>query len=129
MAVRTPRSSSRRKHARPKPKRRFPAEVLTDDEVRALLNACPSTSTTGLRNRALLAILYRSGVRIAEALDLYPKDVDLERGAIRVLHGKGDKARVVGVDRGALALARRSRLQRARLAPPDLLHGLGGASD
>ena len=57
MAVRTPRSSSRRKHARPKPKRRFPPEVLTDAEVRALIDACSSTSATGLRNRALLAIL------------------------------------------------------------------------
>src|SRR5687768_6532920 len=107
MAGRTSRTSSQRKHARPKPKRRFPAEVLTDDEVRALLDACPLTSTTGLRNRALLAILYRAGLRITEALDLYPKDVDLERGAIRVLHGKGDKARVVGVDRGALAILER----------------------
>jgi site-specific recombinase XerD len=41
-------------------------------------------------------------LRISEALDLYLKDIDRERGAIRVLHGKGDKARVVGVDRGAL---------------------------
>ena len=110
MAAPTSRSSSRRMPnapARTKPKRRFPAEVLTDIEVRALIDACPSTSATGLRNRALLAILYRAGLRIAEALDLYPKDVDLERGAIRVLHGKGDKARVVGVDRCALAILER----------------------
>lgn len=58
---------------RAKPNRRFPAEVLTDEEVRALIGACPSTSATGLRNRALLAILYRTGLRIAEALDLYPR--------------------------------------------------------
>jgi integrase/recombinase XerD len=90
-----------------KPTRRYPPEVLTDAEVRALMDACPSTSATGLRNRALLAVLYRTGLRISEALDLYPKDVDLERGAIRVLHGKGDKARVVGVDRGALIILNR----------------------
>ena len=111
MAVSTHARSTARKPptaaARAKPKRRFPPEVLTDAEVRALIDACPDPSATGLRNRALLAILYRTGLRIAEALDLYPKDVDLERGAIRVLHGKGDKARVVGVDRGALAILER----------------------
>ncbi len=113
MTVPKPKRSTARKQKAPtttvraKPKRRFPAEVLTDAEVRLLIDTCPSTSATGLRNRALLAILYRTGLRIAEALDLYPKDVDLERGAIRVLHGKGDKARVVGVDRGALAILER----------------------
>jgi site-specific recombinase XerD len=61
---------------------------------RRVMDACRSTSATGLRNRALLAVLYRTGLRISEALDLYSKDVDLERGAICVLHGKGDKARV-----------------------------------
>ena len=102
MAACTPRVSARRR----KPKRRFPAETLTDAEVRALLDACPS-SASGLRNRALIAVLYRTGLRISEALDLYPKDVDRERGSIRVMHGKGDKARIVGVDRGALAILER----------------------
>jgi site-specific recombinase XerD len=92
---------------RKKPTRRYPAEVLTDAEVRALLDACPGTSATGIRNRALIAILYRAGLRISEALDLYPKDVDPDRGAIRVLHGKGDKARVVGIDRGPLVILER----------------------
>ena len=55
-----------------KPKRRFPPEVLTDAEVRALLDASPVASTTGIRNRALIAILHRAGLRISEALDLYP---------------------------------------------------------
>lgn len=92
MASRTRSGSTGRTpppRTRAKPKRRFPPEVLTDTEVRALINACPATSATGLRNKALLAILYRSGLRISEALDLYPKDVELERGAIRGLLGTG----------------------------------------
>jgi site-specific recombinase XerD len=99
MAMKTHGASTARK----KPKRRFPPEALTDSEVRSLLDGCPS-SASGLRNRALIAVLYRTGLRISEALDLYPKDVDRERGSIRVLHGKGDKARIVGADRGALAI-------------------------
>ena len=49
-------------------------------------------------------MLYRAGLRISEALALFPKDLDAEAGTIRVLHGKGDKARVVGLDAGAWAI-------------------------
>src|SRR5690606_34827588 len=73
---------------RRKPRRRFPPEVLTDAEVRALLDACPDTHT-GVRNRALLALLYRGGLRLGEALTLRPKDLDLAEGVVRVLHAKG----------------------------------------
>jgi site-specific recombinase XerD len=59
------------------------------------------TSLSAVRNRALIALLYRSGLRISEALALYPKDIDFASGAIRVLHGKGDKSRTVGIDAGA----------------------------
>jgi site-specific recombinase XerC len=69
--------------------------------------ACSSTSASGIRNRALIALLYRSGLRLSEALDLYPKDVDFGRGAIRVLNGKGGKSRVSGIDPGALAILQR----------------------
>ena len=50
---------------------------------------------TGLRNRALLTVLYRAGLRISEALELRPKDLDLISGTVRVLCGKGGKARTV----------------------------------
>ncbi len=79
------------------PRRRFPPEILTDDEVCRLLDAC-SPRPAGIRNRALIAILYRGGLRINEALDLWPKDIDLEAGSIRILHGKGGRARTVGID-------------------------------
>jgi site-specific recombinase XerD len=104
----TPRNRRPRPRPRkPKPKRRFPPEVLTDAEVRALMAACSTTSASGIRNRALIALLYRSGLRLSEALDLYSKDVDFDRGAIRVLNGKGGKSRVSGIDPGALAILQR----------------------
>jgi len=46
----------------------YPAEPLTAAEVRALISACSSKSRTGIRNRALLTLLYRSGLRISEAI-------------------------------------------------------------
>jgi site-specific recombinase XerD len=49
-------------------------------------------------------LLWRSGLRCGEALALMPKDVDLEGGRIAVLHGKGDRARIVGIDPAACAV-------------------------
>jgi integrase len=106
-----------RPQRRPKPKRRLPPEVLTDEEVRALLDACGRYTAVALRNRALITLMYRAGLRVSEALALQPKDVDLANGTIRVLHGKGDRYRAVGLDPGAAAvvaawLAERGRGQR-----------------
>lgn len=83
---------------------KLPPEPLTADEVRALLASCSKKAPTGIRNRALIVVLYRAGLRISEALALMPKDLDATAGTLRVLHGKGDKYRVVGLDAGAWAI-------------------------
>jgi site-specific recombinase XerD len=85
----------------------FPAEPLTPTEAEALVSACSSRSATGLRNRALIIVLWRAGLRISEALDLRCSDVDPERGTIRVLHGKGNRARTVGLGPGEMAVVLR----------------------
>ena len=95
--------------------RRLPPEILTDEEVHALLRACSARAATGIRNRALIAVLYRSGLRINEALSLCPKDVDRRTGAIRVLNGKGKRARTVGIDPGAMAVLQRWLDMRTRI--------------
>ena len=87
--------------------RTFPPEVLTEEEVRALIRACSSRAPTGIRNRALITVMYRGGLRLGETLALKPKDVDPDRGTITVLHGKGDRRRTVGVDPGAMAIIMR----------------------
>jgi site-specific recombinase XerD len=84
---------------------KFPPEVLSPAEVAALFAAC-SSGPAGIRNRALIAVLYRAGLRISEALALEPKDLDLDAGAIRVLRGKGGRSRTVGIDPGAAGLIR-----------------------
>jgi len=90
-----------------RPKRRLPPEVLTDAEVCALMGTCGRYAPTGLRNRALIALLYRTGLRINEALSRFPKDLELTDGSVRVLHGKGGKSRTVGLDSGAAAIIER----------------------
>ncbi len=95
--------------------RQYPAEVLTPDEVRALLRACSHRAPTGVRNRALLMTLYRGGLRVSEALQLAPKDIDRAAGTVTVLRGKGSKRRTVGLDPGAFAILERWLDRRAKL--------------
>lgn len=83
---------------------KLPPEPLTSGEVKALLDACSQRAPTGVRNRALIVLLYRAGLRISEALALMPKDLDAAAGTLRVLHGKGDRSRLVGLDSGAWAV-------------------------
>ena len=52
----------------------------------------------GVRLRALIVVLWRAGLRIGEALALAETDLDAQRGAVLVRHGKGDKRREVGMD-------------------------------
>jgi site-specific recombinase XerD len=95
--------------------RKYPAEPLTDAEVRALLRGCSHRAPTGIRNRALIVVMVRAGLRVSEALALRPADVDAVQGTVRVLHGKGDKARLVGLDDGAMAVVQRWMDKRATL--------------
>jgi site-specific recombinase XerD len=48
--------------------------------------------------RGLIVVMWRAGLRISEALALTESDLDLDRGAIVVRHGKGDKRREVGMN-------------------------------
>lgn len=83
---------------------RRPIEVLTGDEVRRLLGAYSAKAPTGVRNRALIAVMYRGGLRVSEALSLAVKDVDPDAGVITVLFGKGGKRRTVALDPFAMGL-------------------------
>jgi site-specific recombinase XerD len=91
-------------HAPANKGRKLPPEPLSPDEVRTLIRACSKRAATGIRNRALIVVLYRAGLRVSEALTLLPKDLDATASTIRVLHGKGDHDRVVGLDAGAWAI-------------------------
>lgn len=99
--------------------RKWPAEILTPEEALVLIAGCSRTSSLGLRNRAIIGVLYRSGLRISECLALYPKDIDLERGEITVLHGKGDKRGVSTLDEGGCRLVVEWLERRAELGLTD----------
>jgi integrase/recombinase XerD len=86
--------------------KRYPAEPLTDEEAQALVDAIKGSGPLAARNRALVALLWRSGVRITEALSLKPADVDEQQGIINVRDGKGKKARIAVIDGRALGYLR-----------------------
>ena len=95
----------------PKIRRTLPT-FLSLDEVNRLL-ALPNLKTPlGLRDRALLDVLYSSGLRVSEVVGLKLGDIDFQQGCIRCI-GKGNKERIVPMGRKALAsvedYVRRSR--------------------
>ena len=84
---------------------RVPAGIpkaLDEDEVDRLLHAVTGDDPRAQRDRALLELLYGTGIRISEAVGLDVDDLDLDDGTLRVL-GKGSKERVVPIGRGARA--------------------------
>jgi len=83
--------------AQPKLPRSLP-HPLTVSEVQRLLDAVDRATPAGLRDRAILELLYGSGLRVSELTGLDVDDVDLEEGSVRAL-GKGGKEREVPLGR------------------------------
>jgi integrase/recombinase XerD len=81
-------------------------DTLDAGEIEALLEAPGDADPTGIRDRALLELLYASGLRISEALGLDRADLSLEEGSVRVI-GKGDRERLVPVGDVAIAALER----------------------
>lgn len=76
-------------------------KFLTEDEINRLL-ASPDVSTEeGIRDRAILEIMYATGLRVSELVDLKHADVDLLAGLV-VCHGKGSKERRVPLGKSAI---------------------------
>ena len=95
-------------------RRKLPGEVLTPDEIRSLIRAC-NRGLTGARNRALIVLLWRGGLRIGEALALRPADLDPAAGLVHVRNGKGGKPRTVGLDPEAFGVVESWLEQRQKL--------------
>ncbi|MDO8962965.1 MAG: tyrosine recombinase [Coriobacteriia bacterium] len=87
--------------ATPKLPKRLPHTVPTD-LLDALLEAPDPSTREGLRDRALLELLYATGARVSEAAGLDRTDIDLAQGQVRVT-GKGDKQRILPLHRRAVA--------------------------
>ncbi len=69
-------------------------DLISSDELNRLLSAPDATTLSGLRDRAMLELLFSTGLRVSELCALSQEDVDLSRDEFSV-RGKGDKVRVV----------------------------------
>jgi integrase/recombinase XerD len=105
----------------PKRTPRFP-RTLTEDDVEALLAVPDVATSAGLRDRAMLEVLYATGLRVSELVGLKRGEVSLDMGVVRVF-GKGAKERMVPLGEEAIAwLVRYLREARSELLK-------GGAAD
>ncbi len=77
----------------------LPRTILTQDEIEKLLNQPDTGTPLGYRDRAILEVLYSTGIRRQELMNLEPADVDYEKGFLRVNRGKGGKDRIVPLGR------------------------------
>ncbi len=80
----------------------------------------------GLRVRALVAVLWRGGLRISEALALNETDIDDRRGSLLIRHGKGDKRREAGMDQFAFEQLAAWLAHRVSLPPGPLFCVIDG---
>ena len=113
----------------PKAAKRLP-ETLDPDQMARLLDikADDRAGSFVLRDRAIMELLYSSGLRLAELVGLDMGDLDLAEGMVRVL-GKGQKTRLVPVGSVAAGVLKQWLLDRSALAKPEekaLFVGRGG---
>ncbi|MEZ5549894.1 MAG: site-specific tyrosine recombinase XerD [Pseudomonadales bacterium] len=99
-------------------------ESLSEQDVRALLSAPDTETATGLRDRAMLEVLYASGLRISELVTLRAGAVNARQGVVRIV-GKGGKERLVPIGEEALSWVTRfiseGRMALVQGSPSDAL--------
>jgi integrase/recombinase XerD len=76
-------------------------EVLSNEEIMQLIKACDKSTFHGFRNYVMIEVLYATGLRISELINLKLSDVFFREEFIRVI-GKGDKERIVPIGKTAL---------------------------
>jgi integrase/recombinase XerD len=87
----------------PKRGRPLPRNVLTPEEARRLIEATPIKKPRDIRDRALIEVLYATGIRRAELIALTVYDLDLLAATLKVERGKGDFTRIVPLTQSAMA--------------------------
>ncbi len=102
---------------RPRTTRKLP-RVLSVDDIRLILDAPDNTTFRGLRDRAMLHVMYAAGLRVSELVGLRLSDIDRTKGLVLAL-GKGGKRRIVPL--GEMALDAVDAYLKVRSAHPKAL--------
>jgi integrase/recombinase XerD len=93
----------------PRQAMRIPRHVFTIADVDTILNQADLTTPQGVRDRAMLETFYSTGIRRSELVNLNEQDINLERGTVIVIEGKGRKDRMVPIGARASAWLTRYR--------------------
>ena len=97
--------------ALPKMEKRLPKHVLTAKEAEQVIGLPDVSTVTGIRDRAVLEVLYSTGIRRSEPAHLGLYDLDAERGTLMVRQGKNKKDRMVPIGERAIAWCEKYRLE------------------
>lgn len=92
--------------------------VIRPEEMEALLSAPETDRLDGLRDQAMMEVMYASGLRVSELIQLKQADLNLQKAVIRVF-GKGQKTRLVPIGEYALTTVRRYLTQRQFVNPQE----------
>ena len=87
----------------PKGEKRLPSRILSAEEADLVMNQPDLTDIIGVRDRAILEVLYSTGLRRMELCNLGVFDIDVDRGTLRVQQGKGRKDRMIPIGERAIA--------------------------
>lgn len=85
----------------PRAEKKLP-QPLDVSEIQDLINACKN-----LKHKAIICLMYSTGIRVGEVINLKIEDIDSKRGVIHIIGGKGQKDRQVPLDNELLLLLRR----------------------
>ena len=86
----------------PRAEKRLPQQALSLTEIKTILNYPDITDPLGIRDRAILELLYSTGIRRTELTNLQLTDLNQERQTLQIIQGKGNKDRVVPVGKSTL---------------------------
>lgn len=87
----------------PKLEKRLPKDILTATEAEQVLSQPDITQPLGIRDRAILEVLYSTGMRRQELIDLERQHLDHERGIVAIRQGKGKRDRFIPIGERAVA--------------------------
>lgn len=103
----------------PKTEKKLPA-YLTEQETEALLRAAEGRDFLSLRDRAIMELLYSTGIRVGELVSLNVRNVDFVNEEIKVM-GKGSKERIVPAGETALVILRGYMKELFKIQPEGML--------
>lgn len=99
----------------------MPMNYMTLEEVKCLFSLPKQSDKAGLRDMAILVVLYETAARVQELIDLYPSSIQFSNPTVVTIHGKGEKTRLVPINRESSKILKRYMQVWNRVEPDEPL--------